>query len=143
MKKYLLSFLCLLFPYRFMECNRLLPPKTHITKINGCILKDDYYWLRDRNDSNVIKYIRAENRYTETMLKPAKNLENKIYNEIIGRIKQTDLSVPYKDGDYYYYTKYIKGKQYPVFCRKKVIWKLKKQLFWTKTNLLKVTNSIL
>ena len=95
------------------------PQKTHITKINGCILKDDYYWLRDRNDSNVIKYIRAENRYTETMLKPVKKLENKIYNEIIGRIKQTDLSVPYKDGDYYYYTKYIKGKQYPVFCRKK------------------------
>ena len=113
------------------------PEKPHITKINGVKLIDNYYWLRDKNNPEVIKYLKAENKYTEEMLKPAKNLENTIYKEIIGRIKQTDLTVPYKDGNYYYYSRSVKGKQYPIYCRKKGSLKSKEEIILDQNKLSK------
>lgn len=80
---------------------------------------DNYYWLNNRDDKDVIAYLEAENEYTKEMMKDTEKLQEKIYQEIIGRIKQTDESVPYKDNGYFYYVRYEEGKEYPVYCRKK------------------------
>lgn len=80
---------------------------------------DNYYWLRNREDQEVIDYLNAENSYTKDYLKPTEPLQEKLYEEIVGRIKQTDESVPYLCDGYYFYTRYEEGKEYPIFCRKK------------------------
>jgi oligopeptidase B len=85
----------------------------------GDIRVDNYFWLRDKNNPEVIKYLQAENKYTETVMKPTEKLQEKLYKEMLSRIKETDLSVPEKMDDYYYYTREEKGKQYKIYCRKK------------------------
>jgi len=87
----------------------------------GDVRTDNYYWLRDdaRKDPDVIAYLDAENRYTEGVMKPLAPLVEKLYNEMKGRIKETDLSVPERVGNYYYYTKTEAGKQYPILVRRK------------------------
>ncbi|KPK86126.1 MAG: protease 2 [Bacteroides sp. SM23_62_1] len=80
---------------------------------------DDYFWLKDRDNPEVIDYLKAENEYTDAIMKDTEKLQEKLYNEIIGRIKQTDESVPYRNRGYYYYTRFEEGKEYPIFCRKK------------------------
>jgi len=80
---------------------------------------DNYFWLNDRNNPEVIDYLNRENEYTKTILKNTEGLQEKLYNEIIGRIKQDDRSVPYLQDGYYYYTRYETGGEYPLFCRKK------------------------
>ncbi|MBS1542806.1 MAG: S9 family peptidase, partial [Bacteroidetes bacterium] len=80
---------------------------------------DNYYWLKEREDTAVINYLKAENRYLDTMTSHTKDLREKLYQEMKGRIKEKDESVPYKDGDYYYYTRYEAGYDYPIYCRKK------------------------
>lgn len=94
-----------------------------VTKIHGYEVVDNYHWMRDRSDKKkrpeIMEYLEAENAYTDAMMKPYNKLTDKIYDEIVGRIKQTDLSVPYKYGDYWYYTKTIEGKNYPVYMRAK------------------------
>ncbi len=82
------------------------------------VRQDDYYWLRDKNSPEVIEYLQAENAYTEARMAPAESLREQIYNEILGRIQQTDLDVPARRGDYFYYVRTEEGKQYPIFCRK-------------------------
>jgi oligopeptidase B len=79
---------------------------------------DNYFWLRDRNDPDTIKYLEEENRYTEAVMKHTDALQSKLYAEMLGRIKQTDLSVPTKRDDYFYYIRTTEGQQYPVYCRK-------------------------
>jgi oligopeptidase B len=80
---------------------------------------DNYYWLKDKNSPKVIDYLHAENAYTDTVMGPTKELQRKIYDEILGRIKEDDESYPsFKDG-YYYYSRTEKGKQYPTYCRRK------------------------
>lgn len=79
---------------------------------------DNYYWLNDRDNPEVIAYLEAENAYTESVMKHTENLQEKLYDEMLGRIKQTDISVPYKYNGYYYYTRYEEGKEYPVYCRR-------------------------
>ncbi len=86
---------------------------------HGHVRNDYYYWLRDRQNPEVINYLKAENAYAEAMMAPAKELEEKLFAEIKSRIKQTDLSVPYKLDDYYYYTRYEEGKEYAIHCRKR------------------------
>ncbi|NNE65117.1 MAG: S9 family peptidase, partial [Pyrinomonadaceae bacterium] len=91
-----------------------------VTKIHGRELIDEYHWLRDRSEEKskeIIEYLKAENDYTEAVMKPREGLTETIYDEIVGRIKQTDESVPYKKGDYWYYSKTFEGKQYPVYYR--------------------------
>ncbi|MEZ5346650.1 MAG: S9 family peptidase [Pyrinomonadaceae bacterium] len=94
-----------------------------ITKIHGYEMKDDYAWMRDRSDKTkspeIMEYLEAENAYTESVMAPFKTLSERLYEEMIGRIKQTDLSVPYKYRGYWYSTKTIEGKQYPVYLRSK------------------------
>lgn len=79
---------------------------------------DNYYWLNDRKNPEVIKYLNDENDYTDKMLSHTKNLQKTLFNEIKGRMKQTDISVPFKDNDYYYYSRFEEGKEYPIYCRK-------------------------
>ena len=82
---------------------------------------DEYYWLRDdtREDEEVLAYLAAENAYTEAILAPVKELENQLFDEIVGRIKQDDSSVPVFDDGYWYYARYETGKEYPIYARKK------------------------
>ncbi len=86
---------------------------------HGTVVVDNYYWLRDKSNPKVIKYLEEENAYTEAMTKPLKPFEDALYNEILSHIKQTDLSVPVRRGDYYYYSRTEEGKQYPIQCRKR------------------------
>jgi oligopeptidase B len=86
---------------------------------NGNIRIDNYNWLKERDNPKVISYLEKENEYTDMMMRSTKKLQERLYHEIIGRIKQTDMSVPYRDNGYYYYTRYEEGSEYPVYCRKK------------------------
>jgi len=99
------------------------PPATkivpHPTTINGYTLQDNYFWLRDKKNPEVIQHLEAENAYAEAVMKPTKDLQDELYKEMLARIKQTDLSVPYRLGAYYYYSRTEEGKQYPYMCRKK------------------------
>ena len=89
------------------------------TKIHGYTLKDDYFWMREKSNAEVTKYLEAENAYTEAVMAPRKALQETLYKEMLGRIKQTDLSVPARNGDYWYYSRTEEGKQYPYMCRRK------------------------
>ena len=91
----------------------------HVTQIHGYTLTDDYFWLRDKTNPEVLKYLEAENTYTEQVMQPTKALQETLYSEMLGRIKQTDLSVPSRLGDYLYYSRTEEGKQYPIMCRRK------------------------
>jgi oligopeptidase B len=91
----------------------------HETKIHGDTRVDDYFWLRDKKNPEVIKYLEAENAYTAAVMKPTEPFREKLYTEMLGRIKQTDLSVPARDRGYFYYSRTVEGKQYPILCRKK------------------------
>ena len=79
---------------------------------------DNYSWLRDRTDPDTIHYLEAENAYTRSEMKHTDALQSKLYSEMLGRVQQTDQSVPTKRDDYFYYTRTEEGKQYAVYCRK-------------------------
>lgn len=91
----------------------------HATTVNGTTLKDDYFWLRDKKDPDVMKYLEAENAYTAEVMKPTKEFQEALYKEMLSHVKQTDLSVPARQGEYFYYSRTEEGKQYPYQCRKK------------------------
>ncbi len=91
------------------------------TVLNGETLVDPYAWLREKASPEVRTHLEAENAYADAVMKPLKRLRDALYSEILGRIKETDLSVPYSKGGYLYYARTEKGKQYPVHCRKKVM----------------------
>jgi oligopeptidase B len=93
--------------------------KTKTTNIHGVTLVDDYFWLREKNNPAVMAHLKAEDAYTETVMKPTAALQEKLYNEMVSHIKETDRDVPYRRGNYFYYTRTEKGKQYPIYCRKK------------------------
>ncbi|HXZ39457.1 MAG TPA: S9 family peptidase [Terriglobales bacterium] len=90
-----------------------------ITEINGRKLVDNYYWLRDKPNPEVKAYLEAENAYTDAVMKPTERLQKKLYDEMLSRIKETDVDVPYSEGGYYYYSRTEAGKQYQIRCRKK------------------------
>jgi oligopeptidase B len=92
-------------------------PKT--TEINGRELVDNYFWLRDKQNPDVAAYLQAENAYTDAVMKPTEGLQKKLYDEMLSHIKETDVEVPYKEGNYFYYTRTEAGKQYSIYCRKK------------------------
>ena len=92
-------------------------PKT--TNIHGVTLVDNYFWLREKTNPAVMAHLQAENNYADAMMKHTAGLQEKLYNEMLSHIKQTDDSVPYKWGNYFYYTRTVTGLQYPIFCRKK------------------------
>ena len=111
-------------PATYAEQSVVAQPPTaakrpHTTEIHGYTLKDDYFWLREKSNPDVIKYLESENAYTEEVMKPTKALQETLYTEMLGRIKQTDLSVPSRIGEYFYYSRTEEGKQYPYRCRRK------------------------
>jgi oligopeptidase B len=95
------------------------PKVPHMQTLHGDSLEDDYFWMRERDNPKVRAFLEAENAYTESFMKPTEPLQKTLYDEMLGRIKQSDLSVPYREGDWYYYSRTEKGKQYPIYCRKK------------------------
>lgn len=92
-------------------------PKT--TQIHGDTLVDDYAWMRERENPAVRAYLEAENAYTDAVLRPLEGFRDALYKEMLARIKETDLSVPYRDGGYFYYSRTVEGLQYPIYCRKR------------------------
>jgi oligopeptidase B len=104
------------------DANHMQPPIAkkipHVTHVNGTTLEDNYFWLRDRKDPDVMKYLEAENTYTEQVMKPAKDFQDSLFKEMLSHLKQTDLTVPVRQGRYLYYSRTEEGKQYPYVCRK-------------------------
>ena len=86
--------------------------------IHGHTRIDYYYWLNQRENPEVVKHLEAEIQYKNAVLKPTEELQKKLYDEIVGRIKKTDMSVPYKYRGYYYYQRYKGDGEYPIYCRK-------------------------
>jgi len=102
-------------------------PKAPVAKVvpkrlekHGHVREDDYYWLKERENPEVIKYLEAENEYTSAVMAHTKDLQETLFHEFKTRIKQTDMSVPYKRDDYYYYSRTEEKKDYPIYCRKKM-----------------------
>ncbi len=91
----------------------------HSTEVNGHTMVDNYFWLRDKPNPEVRAYLEAENAYTDAVMKPTEDFQKKLYGEMLGRIKETDVEVPYKEGDYFYYVRTEAGKQYGIRCRRK------------------------
>lgn len=89
-----------------------------IKTMHGNTRTDYYYWMKNRDDKNVIDYLKAENSYTESMMASTKPLQQKLINEMRSRIKDEETELPYKKGDYFYYSRYEAGKDYEIFCRK-------------------------
>ncbi len=91
----------------------------HVDTIHGDVRVDNYYWLRERDNPEVLAYLNAENAYTEALMRHTEALQETLYHEMLSRIKETDLSVPERIDNYYYYSRTEEGKQYRVYCRKK------------------------
>ena len=91
----------------------------HVTHIHGDTLVDDYYWLRNKGTPEVESYLKAELGYAQEFMKPTEALQQKLYDEMLSRIQQTDIDVPTLDRGFYYYRRTVEGKQYPIFGRKK------------------------
>jgi oligopeptidase B len=92
---------------------------THVQTIHDDKLSDDYFWLRDRKNPEVKAYLESENAYADAYMKDTAALQETLYKEMLGRIKETDLSVPYRNRGFFYYSRTEQGKQYPILCRKK------------------------
>ncbi|MDT5159455.1 MAG: oligopeptidase [Acidobacteriota bacterium] len=92
-------------------------PRT--STVHDTTLSDDYFWMRDKKNPEVISYLEAENAYTAAMMKQTTGLQERLYKEMLARIKETDTNVPYALGGYLYYTRTEQGKQYPVYARRK------------------------
>jgi len=90
----------------------------HRLEANGQARVDDYFWLREREDAQVIAYLEAENRYAEAMMADTEELQQRLFDEIVGRIQQTDETVPVLKNGYYRYRRYQEGQEYPIHCRK-------------------------
>ncbi|MEM7280238.1 MAG: S9 family peptidase [Pseudomonadota bacterium] len=88
-------------------------------EIHGDVRIDNYYWLNERENPEVIQYLEAENAYLDTMMAPTKDLQKELYDEIVGRLKQDDASVPFEDDGYYYYWRFAKGGEYRIWSRRK------------------------
>lgn len=101
---------------------QLTPPMAKIepntTIVLGDTLVDNYAWLREKTNPEVLQYLEDENAYTRAMMKSTKRFQKKLYKEMLNRIKETDESVPVKIDSFYYYNRTVKGRQYPIYCRK-------------------------
>jgi oligopeptidase B len=97
------------------------PPARRQQTVNtyhGHRLTDDYAWLREKTSPEVIAFLDQENAYTQAVMKPTEELQTKLYDEMLSHIKETDVSVPFRDKDYFYYSRTEQGSQYPIYCRK-------------------------
>ncbi len=101
----------------------LTPPvaavRPHRFDEHGNVRVDPYYWLKDRNNPEVIKYLEDENAYTKAVMAHTQALQERLYEELKGRVLQNDQSVPFREGNYFYYTRLVEGKNYPIYARKR------------------------
>ena len=86
--------------------------------VHGDQRVDNYFWLRDKQNPEVAAYLEAENAYADSVMRGTEALQDSLYKELVGHIKETDVQVPYREGDYFYYSRTEAGKQYPILCRK-------------------------
>lgn len=91
----------------------------HELSMHGDTRIDPYYWLNERENPEVIAYLEAENAYAEASLAHTKGLQEQLFKEMKGRIKEDDMNVPYFENGYWYYSRFAKGQDYPIYCRKK------------------------
>jgi len=133
MKTLSLTAILLVLSFSYIGCGKaekaVTPAKTikpPVAKIipkeltaHGHTRIDNYYWLNQRDNPEVMAYLEAENSYKGAVMAHTKDFQEKLFDEIVGRIKQTDMSVPYKDQDYYHYIRFEEGSEYPIYCRKK------------------------
>ena len=101
----------------------LMPPvatvKPKIDTLHGEVRTDNYFWLREKSNPEVTSYLEKENAYTAARMKHTEALQQKLYDEMLGRIKETDVSVPFRENGYLYWTATEKGKSYPIFMRRR------------------------
>jgi oligopeptidase B len=101
----------------------LAPPvaavRPHRFEEHGTVRTDPYYWLRERSNPEVIKYLEDENAYTKAVMAHTEPLQERLYEELKGRVLQNDQSVPFRQGGYFYYTRLVDGKNYPIYARKR------------------------
>jgi oligopeptidase B len=110
-------------PLTAQAASPLEPPRAarrpKVTTKFGDRRVDDYFWLRDKSDPEVIAYLQAENAYGREVMRPLEGFREALYQEILGRIQETDESVPYRRHGYWYYSREVEGQQYPIYCRRK------------------------
>ncbi|MBS1798881.1 MAG: S9 family peptidase [Acidobacteria bacterium] len=108
-----------------MTESNILPPVARReptpTTLHGQTLEDDYRWMRDKGSPEVTAYLEAENAYTAAVMKPTEEFQTKLYAEMLSHIKETDESVPFRYGDWFYYTRTVEGSQYPIHCRRRSV----------------------
>ncbi len=97
---------------------RSLPRRPHVVTAHGDDREDPWYWLREREDPEVLAYLEAENAYTEQETAPLGGLRTTLFEEMKARIKETDMSVPARRGPWWYYTRTEEGKDYAIHCRR-------------------------
>jgi oligopeptidase B len=101
----------------------MIPPEARrvprVDVLHGESRVDDYHWLRDKDSPEVLAYLEAENAYADAALKSTEAFRETLYREMLARIKEDDQSVPYRYGDWLYYSRTETGKQYPIYCRKR------------------------
>jgi oligopeptidase B len=101
----------------------VMPPvakrEAKVETLHGEKRVDDYFWLRNKGTAEVEGYLKAENAYTEALMKPTESLQDLLYREMLARIQETDVTVPYPKGNWLYYSRTEQGKQYPIHCRRK------------------------
>jgi oligopeptidase B len=90
-----------------------------VDTLHGVVRVDNYYWLREKTNPEVVAYLEAENAYTAQGMKHTESLQQRLYQEMLGRIKETDQAVPYLENGYWYYTRTEQGKSYPIYCRRR------------------------
>ena len=95
------------------------PRQPHVTTVHGDTRLDQYFWLRDREDPAVLEYLREENAWTDSVMAPTRALQETLYQELLGRIQETDLTVPELENGWLYYVRTEAGKQYPILCRRR------------------------
>ena len=105
-----------LLPAQEPPAARIIPK---VDTLHGVVRVDNYYWLREKTNPQVIAYLEAENAYTAEGMKHTEQLQQRLYQELLGRIKETDQAVPYLSNGYWYYTRTEQGKNYPIYCRRK------------------------
>jgi len=105
-----------------MTLTTISPPQarqepTPVT-VHGQTLEDNYRWMREKSSLELVAYLEAENAYTQAVMAPTEQLQKKLYAEMLSHIKETDESVPYRDKGWFYYTRTVEGRQYPIYCRR-------------------------
>lgn len=101
------------FPQNYPQAAK----KPHALSKHGDTRLDNYFWLRERESEETLSYLKAENAYTENVMAPVKDLEERLFTELKSRVKEDDSSYPFKRGNYYYQTQFKVGQQYPIYVR--------------------------